>query len=204
MWESAVIRLLDIVIAACVLVLLAPVMVVIALAIRADSPGRAIFGQERLGLGKRRFKFYKFRTMYADAADRFPDLYTYEYAPEEILTFRFKIENDPRLTRVGRFLRRTSLDELPNFINVLMGDVTLVGPRPEIPEMLKYYLPWQSLKWQVKPGVTGYAQVQGRGLLTFQETVHCDVQCVLQRSLRTYVSVLLHTVTCVLKGIGAF
>jgi lipopolysaccharide/colanic/teichoic acid biosynthesis glycosyltransferase len=116
----------------------------------------------------------------------------------------FKILDDPRLTRVGRWLRKTSLDELPNFINVLKGEMSLVGPRPDIPEMLRYYKDWQQIKFQVKPGITGYAQISGRGLLTFQETLQHDVQYVVERSLVNDLRILWKTLWVTLRRAGAF
>ncbi len=203
-WEPVLVRLADVVVAALMLVLSAPVIVLVALVIRLDSPGKAVFRQFRVGRDLAPFVFYKFRTMYEDARERFPELYEYRYTGEDMLAMRFKIENDPRLTRVGRRLRKTSLDELPNLLNVILGDMSLVGPRPEILEMVQYYEPWQRMKWHVKPGVTGLAQVQGRGYLTFQETVHWDVRWVFERSPSLYFRILLRTVRTVLHGMGAF
>ena len=151
------------------------------------------------------FEFYKFRTMYVDAKERFPELYKYSYSDDEIETISFKVKEDPRLTRLGKVLRKTSLDELPNFYNVLKGDMTLVGPRPDIPEMMKYYKDWQKAKFEVKPGVTGLAQVSGRGLLTFQDTVKKDVEYVKKyRSLTADIMIVLKTVFSIVRRTGAF
>lgn len=200
---SAAIRVLDIVGASVLLVVTAPVMAAVAAIIRLDSPGPALFRQTRVGRDLRPFTFYKFRTFHADAKERFPDLYVYDFSPEQVATMHFKEESDPRATRVGRRLRRTSLDELPNFYNVLKGDLSLVGPRPEIPEMVRYYTPRQRAKWNAKPGVTGLAQVMGRNSLTLQETIALDVEYVESRSLGLYFSVLFRTARAVLRGIGA-
>jgi lipopolysaccharide/colanic/teichoic acid biosynthesis glycosyltransferase len=181
-----------------------PLILLIATAIRIDSPGPALFQQLRVGRGGRRFRFYKFRTMYVDAQQRYPDLYRYQYDSDAIRTMRFKLIVDPRLTRLGRRLRRTSLDELPNLINLFRGDVALVGPRPEIPEMLPYYEPWQQLKFDVKPGLTGLAQISGRGLLTLQETIAEDVRYVLERNLRLDLHIALQTVKVIIRRQGAF
>lgn len=201
---AACIRACDITVSLVMLALTSPILLALAVWIRADSSGPALFRQERLGKNLEPFTFYKFRTMRVDARDRFPGLYAYDYSDDEIRSMRFKIENDPRLTRVGAWLRKTSLDELPNFLNVLKGDMSLVGPRPELPDMLTYYRPWQRLKWRVKPGVSGYAQVQGRGYLTLQETIYWDVRYCLERSFATYVRTLAETLWAVGKGIGAF
>jgi lipopolysaccharide/colanic/teichoic acid biosynthesis glycosyltransferase len=169
------------------------------------------------------FTLYKFRTMYADARERFPELYAYSYDPEELHSMPIKVLvstknpargegvqpaagllDDPRLTRVGRFLRRTSLDELPNFINVLRGDMHLVGPRPDIVENIRYYEKQHLVKLDVRPGVTGLAQVQGRGNLSFHETNEWDVEYVRNRSVWLDLKIFLKTLWVSLRGDGAF
>ncbi len=197
-------RVLNVIVAAAVLVVALPLLAVLVMLICVDSPGAPIFRQRRLGVGGKPFWFYKLRTMYADAQQRFPELYRYCYEEAELATLQFKTPHDPRLTRVGSWLRRTSLDELPNFINVLKGDMNLVGPRPEIPEMLQYYRPDQLLKWSVRPGVTGLAQVYGRAYLAFQETIAYDLQYVRQRSFSIDLKILALTFWKVIRGVGAF
>jgi lipopolysaccharide/colanic/teichoic acid biosynthesis glycosyltransferase len=172
------------------------------------------------------FILYKFRTMHHDAAEKFPELYRYAHSPEELRTLPIKIlvgkkgdvkdlqndpsqmraflNSDPRVTRVGRWLRRTSLDELPNLINVLKGDMHLVGPRPDIACNIAYYRPDELRILEVKPGITGIAQVQGRGLLTFEQTNVCDLDYVRNRSLRLDLKILLQTVPAILKREGAY
>jgi len=196
-------RLLDVVIAAGLMVLTSPVMALLTLLIKLDSPGPAVFTQERVGRNGRLFEFRKFRTMYVDARERFPEFYAYEYDDDEIDTMYFKLPYDPRLTRVGRWLRRTSLDELPNLLCVLRGDMSLVGPRPEIPEMLPYYEPHQYCKFAVKPGVTGLAQVSGRNILKFVETNAFDFDYVQRRSLRLDLEILGRTALVVPLMVGA-
>lgn len=211
------------------IVLSIPIMALITLIIKIDSPGPAIFKQVRVGkdrrgderqrprdeggLGPERrkkdsggkpFIFYKFRTMFVDAKERYPDLYRYEYDPEEIKAFNFKVPNDPRLTRFGQHLRKTTLDELPNLINVLKGDMSLVGPRPEIPEMIKYYRGEQRNKFQVKPGITGLSQVNGRGLLGFQETQKLDVEYAEKKTLWLDFKIVVKTLKVTFLRIGAF
>lgn len=171
----------------------------------------------------KQFTLYKFRTMYTDAKTRFPDLYTYEYSLEELENLPIKIlvghrqdpanhngredarlvNNDPRLTRVGRWLRRTSLDELPNLFNVLKGDMHLVGPRPDISENIRYYPAPHRQILRVKPGVTGLAQTQGRGRLTFIQTNEADLEYVTTRSFALDLKILLRTLVVTLKGDGA-
>lgn len=197
-------RAFDLALGSVGLVVSAPIMLVLAIIIRLDSPGPAVFRQKRLGKGGRPFTFYKFRTMRIDARTRYPQLYAYSYSPEEISTMYFKVLDDPRLTRFGRHLRKTSLDELPNFINVLRGDMSLVGPRPELPEMLSYYTPQQTMKFSVTPGLTGLAQVTGRAVLTFQETIVADLEYCERRSLGFDVLILLRTIKTVILRVGAF
>lgn len=188
-----------------VLLLLAmPVMILICLIIMLDSKGSLIFSQVRIGKNRKRFVFYKFRTMYLDARAQYPNLYRYKYSSKEVKLIKFKIENDPRLTNFGRYIRRTSLDELPNLINVIKGEMSLIGPRPEIPEMLPYYRQDQLVKFSVKPGITGIAQTEGRGYLTLQETIKCDIKYVKNQSLLLDLRILFKTVLIVLRGTGAF
>jgi len=231
-WEAStgmqILRALDVVVSLVTIVITLPVMAVIALIVKIDSPGPAIFRQTRIGMDRRNgnsstanaeqpfqnrrsddqggkpFTFFKFRTMYIDAKERFPELYEYEYTPQEIKKLQFKIPDDPRLTPFGARLRKTTLDELPNLINVIKGDMNLVGPRPDIPEMVKYYEEWQKKKFTVKPGVTGLAQVNGRNLLTFQETLRRDIEYVENRGFWLDVKILLKTIKATLFRIGAF
>lgn len=204
-WRYAIsARVFSVVVALIVLLVTLPIILMLIVAIRVDSPGPAVFRQQRLGQGARPFRFYKFRTMHADARQRFPELYAYQFDTETLGSLRFKMQEDPRLTRVGTWLRRTSLDELPNLLNVLKGDMNLVGPRPEIPEMRHYYAAHQLAKWSVPPGVTGLAQVYGRAFLLFQDTVTYDLKYVEERSFLLDLKVLWLTVWRVLRGVGAF
>lgn len=150
------------------------------------------------------FVFYKFRTMFVDAKERFPELYAYKYNQEEIKHLKFKMDNDPRVPEWARWLRRSSLDELPNIINVLLGDVSLVGPRPDIPEMIQYYSDEQRIKLDVKPGITGLTQIEGRGHLTFQATLKYDVEYVKNCSLLFDMKILAKTIRAVWDGNGAY
>ncbi len=197
-------RVFDLAVCIPMLVLTAPVLLVLAILIRLDSPGPVIFAQRRVARGGTVFTFYKLRTMYIDARERFPDLYAYRYDDATIRTMRFKILDDPRLTPVGRWLRRTSLDEIPNLWNVLRGDISMVGPRPEIPQMLPYYEPWQLEKFAVKPGVTGLSQISGRGLLGFQDTIAEDVRYVHERGFLVDLGILARTFVEVVRRQGAF
>lgn len=197
-------RLVESVLAAVGLVTLFPIMLAIALIIRLDSPGPVLFLQPRVGRHGRLFRFAKFRTLYADAKERWPHLYAYRYTPDEVRALHFKVPSDPRITRVGQWLRKSTLDELPNLWNVLTGEVALVGPRPEIPEMLPYYDAEGLQKFTVRPGITGLAQVCGRGELNFQDTVGYDVDYVRRRSVWLDLSILVRTVKSTVLRKGAF
>lgn len=195
-------RLLDISVSAFLLVLTSPILAAVAVAIRLDSPGPAIFTQIRLGRGGIPFRFHKFRGMYSDSSRRWPELEAYEYSADEIGDLMFHPTHDPRVTRVGRFLRRTSLDELPNFWNVLKGDMALVGPRPEIPEMIRYYGAAADVILSVKPGITSLAKVTGRDELTFARTLELDLAYVERRSLLFDMKILVATIGTVVLQRG--
>jgi lipopolysaccharide/colanic/teichoic acid biosynthesis glycosyltransferase len=201
---SPAVRVFEIVFGATALILFSPVILLEAIIICLGTPGRALFFQTRLGVDCRPFRFVKFRTLYADAKQRFPELYSYRYSEEEIAQLKFKIYPDPRVTPQGRWLRQTSLDELPNFWNVLTGDMALVGPRPEIPEMLPYYHGWMLEKFNVRPGITGLAQISGRGRLSFHDTVKLDVDYARTRTIWLDLKILLKTVMLILIKDGAF
>ena len=197
-------RAIDVVAAAVLIVLTSPVMLAVAALIRIDSRGPAVFRQQRVTRGGRPFTFYKFRTMYVDARERFADLYDYEFGRGEFTASYYKLADDPRNTRVGRWLRRTTLDELPNLFNVLKGDLSLVGPRPEIPELVPHYPPENLACFFTKAGLTGLAQVAGRSLLTVDERLTLDTRYVANQSLLLDLRILARTVGAVVKGIGAF
>jgi lipopolysaccharide/colanic/teichoic acid biosynthesis glycosyltransferase len=186
------------------LLITAPIMLVLAILIRLDSPGPGLFRQYRVGRGGKLFRFTKFRTYYRDAKERFPDLYDYTIPPEHLREYRFKVPNDPRATRVGRWLRQSTLDELPNFWHVLTGDMALVGPRPEIPEFLPNYSDAELRKFTVPPGITGLAQISGRGWLTFPKTVEYDLQYVNTRCFARDLQIMALTFSRVLLRHGAF
>jgi lipopolysaccharide/colanic/teichoic acid biosynthesis glycosyltransferase len=169
-------RSIDVVIGVVGLVLAAPVLILLVLLIRLDSAGPAIFRQVRVGRGGRTFAIYKFRGMYADARERFPHLY--DFSAREDLDFYFHDHDDPRITRVGRVLRRTSLDELPNLWNVVKGDMSLVGPRPEIPEVLTLYGPLAETYVSVKPGMTCFSGATRRDEQTRAQRVAQDLRYV--------------------------
>jgi lipopolysaccharide/colanic/teichoic acid biosynthesis glycosyltransferase len=247
LWKERIRDVFDIGVAALALVVLSPLMILVAVLIKIDSPGPVLFRQERIGRNRRRsssirnrgkerrqrdphgrpFVFYKFRTMFADAQSRFPHLYEYSHCKDELRSLPIKMlmakrpearldrgvrswpkqalqENDPRVTRVGRWLRRTSLDELPNLFNVLKGDIHLVGPRPDIAENIRFYEPDELRILDVKPGVTGLAQVEGRGLLSFEETNKLDLEYLAARSFWVDARILVRTFVELIRARGAY
>lgn len=191
---------MDRVLAAIGMLLIAPILLGVAIAVKLDSPGPAFFRQTRIGRGGRPFTFWKFRGMYVDAKKRFPELYDYRYSAEQLQNLRFHPGEDPRVTRVGVFIRRTSLDELPNLLNVVTGDMSLVGPRPEIPELIPYYGRAAKTVLSVKPGITSLAKLIGRDNITFQETLELDLRYIHERSLRKDLGILFGTVWMILTG----
>lgn len=197
-------RAVEMTVAAFALLVTSPIMLLFAILIRLGTPGPALFFQDRLGLDRKPFRFVKFRTLYADARQRFPHLYAYQYDSEELKDLKFKVVNDPRVTPQGAWMRRSTMDEVPNFWNVLTGDMALVGPRPEIPEMLVYYKGEMLQKFTVRPGITGLAQISGRGRLGFYETVNLDVEYVKRRSLLLDLKIVLLTVYKMITQEGAF
>ena len=197
-------RIVDLVLSIALIVLFSPVLAVLVVLIRLDSPGPAIFCQERVTLGGRIFRFYKFRTMFTDARERFPELYDYRLSRGEFESAYYKLADDPRNTRVGRWLRRTTLDELPNLFNVVTGDLSLVGPRPDLPAFVRLYRPEELCCLFTKAGLTGVAQVAGRSLLTVRERLTLDMRYVAQQTLLLDLRILWRTVVVVLSGRGAF
>ena len=197
-YESAK-RVFDVAICLFLLPLLAPVMALCAVLIWVDDPGPVMFLQWRTGRGGRRFLMFKFRTMYTNAAEL-----KSQYKHLNELTWPdFKITDDPRVTRVGRVLRKTSLDELPQIVNVLRGEMSLVGPRPTSFEAETYAL-WQTERLEVSPGVTGLWQIRGRSDVDFDERTRLDIEYIHCRSLWLDARILLATVGAVLSRRGAY
>ena len=200
-WQLVLKRLLDLSVAAVLLVIISPLWLFIVLWIRLDSSGPAIFTQTRVGLRGEPYIIYKFRTMIpnADAVMK---------AKLETVTnlenFVFQEKDDPRITRSGKFLRKTSLDELPQLLNIFRGNMSLVGPRPEVPDIVKHYTPEQRQRLNVLPGVTGLAQVNGRSELTLGETLAYDVEYVRRWSFWLDLLILGKTFSVVFSGKGAY
>jgi len=193
-------RAMDVAGATLGLTLGAPLLALIGLAIRLDSPGPIIFSQERVRLGGRLFKMFKFRSMHEGAEEEQEALVDLD----EVDGVIFKIRDDPRLTRVGRFLRKTSLDELPQLINVLRGEMSLVGPRPPLPSEVERYQEWHKQRLEAPPGMTGLWQVSGRSRLSFDEMVLLDIYYIENWSPWLDFKILVRTVPKVLCGEGAY
>ncbi len=181
------------------LLVLSPLLLLMSAIIKLDSKGPVLFKQERSGVNGKLFTLYKFRTMCADAERRKKQLMD----RNEMTGAAFKIRNDPRVTRVGRYLRKFSIDELPQLINVLKGDMSLVGPRPPLPGEVSQYQPWQHRKLSVKPGLTCIWQISGRNDITFEDWMRMDLEYIDNWSLGLDARILLKTIPAVLKGNGA-
>jgi lipopolysaccharide/colanic/teichoic acid biosynthesis glycosyltransferase len=193
-------RAMDIVVAAAGIVVLAPLMLVIAIAVRLDSRGPSLFRQMRAGRDAEPFRMWKFRTMCHDAEERVSEVISVDELAEPM----FKLREDPRVTRVGRYLRRTSLDELPQLFNVLRGDMSLVGPRPEEVWLVERYGETQRFRLQMRPGLTGPMQVHGRGELNFQERLAVEREYVENYSLRKDLKIMLRTGSAIFRANGAY
>jgi lipopolysaccharide/colanic/teichoic acid biosynthesis glycosyltransferase len=194
-------RALDLAVAALASLIVLPLVPLVALAIKLDSPkAPVLYKSIRLGKDGRPFIFYKFRSMVAGADESV----THLRHLNEVKAPVFKCVDDPRVTRVGRFLRRASIDEIPQLWNVLKGDMTLVGPRPPIPEEVDGYEPWQRQRLDVTPGITCLWQVSGRSKLGFDEWMRLDMQYIRNRSLLLDLRILLRTLPAVLSGEGAY
>jgi exopolysaccharide biosynthesis polyprenyl glycosylphosphotransferase len=194
-------ELLDRALAAALLLLLAPIMLLIVLIVRLDSSGPALFRQRRVGRYGDHFTMLKFRTMRHDAEERRADLVHLNQNSDGLL---FKVKQDPRITRVGSALRQYSLDELPQLINVVTGHMSLVGPRPPLPEEVDEYTPEVKRRLLVKPGLTGLWQVSGRSDLPWDEAVRLDLGYVDNWSVSLDLLILLRTGSAVVRGTGAY
>jgi lipopolysaccharide/colanic/teichoic acid biosynthesis glycosyltransferase len=184
-------RVIDVGLGSVLLLIATPVILIAAAAIRLESKGSPFFVQTRLGKNGRPFKIVKLRGMFRDARERFPSYY--DYSNKENLDFCFHHEVDPRVTRAGNFIRKTSIDELPNLLNVVLGDISLVGPRPEIPEVMALYGTFRDEYLSVKPGVTCLSKCTGRDRLTKRETIEYDLDYVRRRNFRVDIQILWRT-----------
>jgi exopolysaccharide biosynthesis polyprenyl glycosylphosphotransferase len=200
-WRLVMKRLIDVAGSAALLLALAPLFAIVTLLIRLDSPGPVFFAQQRVGLNKRRFRILKFRTM-VDGSDQ--QQHMLEHL-NEVKGPVFKIKNDPRITRIGRFLRRFSIDELPQLINVLKGDMSLVGPRPlPVRDVERIEVRWHKRRFSIKPGITCLWQVNGRSEIGFEDWVRMDLEYIDRWSLVLDIIILMKTIPAVFKGPGAY
>jgi len=208
--KGAVKRAFDIVAVLAASIVLLPVCLVIAVLVKRSSPGPVLFVQERLGRNGRPFRFYKFRSMRHDADDAIHRQFAAMFINGDEDGCRasnggkvgFKLEEDPRVTPIGRWLRRTSLDELPQLLNILKGDMSLVGPRPPIAYEIENYQPWHLERLKVTPGLTGLWQVMGRSQVSFDEMVHLDLHYINHWTLLLDLRILLRTIPVVVRGTG--
>lgn len=199
--DSLLKRAFDIVISVIVLILISPLLISVALLIRLDSPGPVLFKQQRVGKNGRLFTFWKFRSMFVDAEQHKLTLVAHNEAPGGVL---FKLKQDPRVTRVGKWIRRFSIDELPQFWNVLRGEMSLVGPRPALPEEVIQYTFYQYQRLAVTPGITCLWQISGRSDIGFLQQVELDLHYIATQSFWYDILILLRTISAVLRGRGAY
>lgn len=199
-WATVMKRVVDLIASSVLLVALAPLFLATAMLVLAESPGPILFSQERLGLNKRRFRMYKFRTMVADAERKQAELESLNEADGPV----FKIKNDPRITRIGKILRKFSIDELPQLVNVLRGDMSLVGPRPlPVRDYEGFEQDWQRRRFSVRPGLTCLWQINGRSGVSFQHWMDLDLRYIDDWSLWLDLEILVKTIPAILRGTGA-
>lgn len=196
----AVKRAADVALSAAGLAVLSPLLAVVAVMIHREDGGRVIFCQDRNGLDGKVFRMYKFRTMAENAEQLHKDMLRYN----ELDGPAFKMKNDPRVTRIGAFLRKTSIDELPQLVNVLKGEMSLVGPRPLPTYETAQCTPYQKQRLQVRPGLTCYWQISGRSDVSFDEWIEMDLKYIREAGVMTDLKILLRTVKTVLCGKGAY
>jgi len=187
-------RLFDVIAALTAVILLLPLFLIIVFVIKIDSPGPIFFNQKRNGFKGKSFDMYKFRSMVSDAENRFNEVED----KNEISGYMFKIKNDPRITKVGKIIRKTSIDELPQLLNVLKGDMSIVGPRPPIGREVQKYDAWHNLRLSVKPGITGLWQVSGRNDIGFEDMCRLDLKYIRERGFMYDLKIILRTVPVLL------
>ena len=193
-------RIFDVVMSTFALIVLSPVFLITAIAIKCEDGGKAIFGQTRLTKGGKEFTMYKFRSMCTDAEAKLEAL----LAQNEMNAPAFKMEDDPRITKVGRFIRKTSIDELPQLINIIKGDMSIIGPRPPLPREVAQYTPYQMHRLDVKTGLACYHECMGRSDdKDFDKWVESDLKYIRERSMLTDLKVIFLTIKVVLTGEGA-
>ena len=198
--QFAVKRFFDLISSLILFIILSPLFLVLIIYIKLDSKGHVIFKQTRVGKDSKLFTIYKFRTMYEGADKDFEK----KVSQEELKDFVFQEKDDKRITRAGKLLRATSLDELPQLFNIIKGDMSLIGPRPEIPDIANYYTEHEKIRLMVKPGVSGLAQVNGRGDLNLGETIEYDIKYIKSFSIALDIKIFFETIRVVFKREGAY
>lgn len=193
-------RAFDITVSVFAILLLLPLWIFVIIAVKLDSPGPVFFVQERNGYKGRTFKMYKFRSMVEDA-EQYLELLEDR---NEVSGHMFKMKKDPRVTRFGGFIRKTSIDEFPQLLNVLKGDMSIVGPRPPIPREVVKYEAWHNLRLSVRPGLTGLWQIRGRNNLGFDDMVRLDLKYIRERSFRYDLKIILRTIPVLLGDCKAY
>ena len=193
-------RAIDVIISLIGLILLSPIFLLLAIIIKIDSKGPVFFSHTRYGKNGKKFKMYKFRTMYENAQDMIKD-----FTPEQMKEWKenFKLKDDPRITKVGKFLRKTSLDELPQIVNIIKGDLSIIGPRPEIEEELEKYGDNKDKFLSVTPGLTGYWQANGRSSTTYEQRMEMELYYIDHISPKLDVKIFFKTIESVIKKEGA-
>ena len=193
-------RIFDLVMSVFALIVLSPVFLAVAIAIKCEDGGKVFYSQTRLTKGQKEFKMYKFRSMCPDADKKLEELLQFN----EMEGPAFKMENDPRITKVGHFIRKTSIDELPQLINIIMGDMSIIGPRPPLPREVEQYTPYQLHRLDVKTGLACYHECQGRSEdKNFDKWVESDLKYIRERSFWTDLKVIFWTIRVVITGKGA-
>lgn len=198
--QFALKRLIDIILSIIGIIILSPIYLIVIIAIKLDSKGPSIFKQIRVGKDGKDFTIYKFRTMIVQAESK----RELNIDPNDLENFVFQSKSDNRITKLGNFLRSSSLDEIPQLFNVLFGQMSLVGPRPEIPEVVNYYPESYRQRFLVLPGITGLAQISGRGEIELGKTISYDLKYIMDFSLALDIKILFLTVLSVFKKEGAF
>ena len=193
-------RFFDVFLSVLGLIVLSPLLLIVTAVIKLDSPGKAIYIQERVGKDGKKFKMYKFRSMCVDAEKKQDEL----QALNEVDGPVFKIAKDPRVTRVGKFIRKCSIDELPQLFNIIKGEMSIVGPRPPLPKEVEQYTPYQKLRLRVAPGLTCYWQISGRSDMTFDKWIQLDLMYITSRNLWVDFCIVLKTIPAVLGHKGAY
>lgn len=193
-------RIIDITASFIGLILLSPIMVIVSILIKLESKGEIIFKQKRVGLNGKEFEMYKFRSMVVNAEELKEKL----ISQNEMSGPMFKMKEDPRITKVGKFIRKTSIDELPQLINVIKGDMSLVGPRPSLPKEVKDFESWMMERLEVKPGLTCFWQVSGRNNIDFEDWMKLDIKYVRERNFLLDIKLILKTVFVLLGDKNAY